>query len=130
MGDKRPDRRQPDSRADDRKEPHPLALRDSMVFPHIMDDTMNAPVIPAGSAKLAARTARAECFAECLRHRNVWRRGALLHYLADILVDLADIDDVHAGFCSQITVIEHRRSRAVVVGGAEQVGAANLLNLP
>jgi hypothetical protein len=80
--------------------------------------------------KLAGGMARPERLAECLRHRYVRRRGALPHYLADITVDLADIDNVYPGFGGQIPIIEHRRRGSVVVGGTEQVGAANVLDLP
>jgi hypothetical protein len=40
MDDERPNRRQPDSRANDRDEPHALTSRNCMVATHTMEDTM------------------------------------------------------------------------------------------
>jgi len=94
MDDERPNRGQPDSRADDRNEPHAFASHDGLIPAQAMIEAAKS----RGFGKLAGRTARLERLAECLWHRNVRRRGVLLHYLADILVDLADIDDVYPGF--------------------------------
>jgi len=72
----------------------------------------------------------AESLAEGLRNRDVRRGGAPVHHLFDVAVDLAHINHMNTGFRRQIAVIEHRGGSPVVIGGAEQVGAARAVDIP
>ena len=71
-----------------------------------------------------------ERLAEGLRDSLIRRGGAAVHHLFHIAVDLAHIDDVNSGLCRQVAVIKHRRCRPVIIRGAEQVGAADPLDIP
>src|SRR5690348_11221475 len=74
--------------------------------------------------------ARAQRFAECLRHRYTRCRRALFHDPAEVVRDLADIDDVNIRLGRKIAEIEHCRRRAIIVGCAEKVGAAHAFDVP
>ena len=116
MGDERPDGCQPDSRAEDRNETQAIASHDGVVPAQATNETIIEAGKSRGFGKLAERTAWPERLAECSRHRNVRGRDALPHYLADIVVDLADVDYVYPGFGGQIASPQrlgrHRRRRA------------------
>jgi hypothetical protein len=62
-----------------------------MVSIHTMEDTMIEAAKSRRLYRLAKRTARPKRLAACLRYRDVPGRGALPHYFADILVDLASM---------------------------------------
>src|SRR5439155_312926 len=78
----------------------------------------------------ASGLARAKPLTKRLRDRQIRRCRTLLHYFADVFIDFADIDDVNARLRSQIAVIEHRRSGAVIVSGTEQVRATHPIDIP
>ena len=71
MDGERPNRRQAESRANDRDEPHALTSRNCMVATHTMEDILMEAAKSRRLDKLARCTARPKRSAECLRHGDV-----------------------------------------------------------
>src|SRR5271169_5949197 len=90
----------------------------------------SVPTRVAGGRTTLTMYRQAQGYPSRPRHCQVRCCGALAHYLGDVVVDPADIDDMDPRLGRQIAIVEHRHRGAILVGGSDQVGAANPFDIP